>query len=83
MDHAKKTAISVVSRLSDDDIVSIVAFAEDVKVILDPKPAFERQYIEKLIIRRFPIIIIITPGNKIPMIISINLILDFIIICFI
>ena len=49
MDRAKETAINVVRRLADNDVVSIVTFADDSQVLLEPKPASERQYIENQI----------------------------------
>ena len=49
MDQAKKAAIKLVRGLPSTDIVSIVAFESDVHVILEPKPASERQYIENMI----------------------------------
>ena len=49
MDEAKNDAISLVRGLPSDHMVSIVAFDDDVHVILDPKPASERQYIENMI----------------------------------
>ena len=49
IDQAKNAAIELVRGLPSTDIVSIVAFDDDVHVILDPKPASERQYIENMI----------------------------------
>ena len=49
IEQAKNAAIKLVRGLPSTDIVSIVAFDDDVHVILDPKPASERQYIENMI----------------------------------
>ena len=49
MDQAKNAAINLVRGLPSTSIVSIVAFDDNVHVILDPKPASERLYIENMI----------------------------------
>ena len=49
INHAKNAAINLVRQLPPTDIVSIVAFDDDVHVILDPKPASELAYIENVI----------------------------------
>lgn len=49
IEQAKNAAIKLVRGLPSTDTVSIVAFDDDVHVILDPKPASERQYIENMI----------------------------------
>ena len=49
IEQAKNAAIKLVRGLPSTDIVSIVAFDDNVHVILDPKPASERQYIENMI----------------------------------
>ena len=49
IEQAKNAAIKLVRGLPSTDTVSIVAFDDNVHVILDPKPASERQYIENMI----------------------------------
>ena len=49
MEQAKTAAINLVRTLPSNDLVSVVIFDSNAEEILQPKPAFESQYIESII----------------------------------
>ena len=49
MEQAKTAAINLVRTLPSNDLVSVVIFDSNAEEVLQPKPAFESQYIESII----------------------------------